>query len=116
MKHPPGEAGSYVVRVEVSSGDRSDVIYRHNVDSAIALVETNWAADGRSVTMLACNTISRRIMFTYDIGDHKMLAGVANDEALADQLRRKYTIPTGVQPIEWACSVEGSQAYKRLIR
>jgi hypothetical protein len=113
LRNLPGAAAEYRFRVEVSSPKGTAVIYRSQSTAAIGLIEAHWSQDGNEVGLLVCNKFNKRIsaLVGYDIANGYIIEGSVFRSALGAQIRRKYSLPTGVESIDWACSQAGSAAY-----
>lgn len=114
LKRPPITTGSYLVHIELNDGHRREIIYRHDVDSFITLVEVLWNSDRRTLSILACNSNSDTIIMGYDLQNRVILPSGTYEDALKEQIRIKYSLSAQVNPISWACSDEGTRAYQRL--
>jgi len=87
------------------------VIYRHERESYIGLVEAHWSARGTQVGLLVCNMFAQPLMVGYDFQNGSTINGTDFRPALELQIVQRYSVPKGRDPIGWACSAEGNAAY-----
>ena len=103
------------VALHTSRGDR--VLFEPDGDRIPMFEEVAWSNDSRWVSVLACDGLKREIHLAYDL---ELMQPVRPD-SIADQLRstitRRYRLTPdalsnfGNDPIEWACSEEGSRHF-----
>ncbi len=113
MRNLPAFAGDYKFRVEVSTGSGTTVIYEHQRQSAIGLVEIHWSPDNKQFGLLICNRYSGPLWISYDLARNRPLSLATFRSILEQQLRRKYRIAVDVDVVQWACSSRGSAAYRK---
>ena len=113
LRNLPGFEAEYAVRVEISGPSDQATIFSKK-RTAINFVEAQWLPDSTQVGVLLCGWWTGPFIGGYDTIRHRALDGNIFKSAIAQQVRDKYSVPPGVDPIRWACSSDGRDEYRRL--
>ena len=112
MRNHRGDDADYMLRIEVSTPQATDVIYDDNREAALGLIDAYWSADSKQVEVLSCNLLSGKLLIGYNVDRHETLSAEVLAPMLAEQIRQEYGLATGADVFHWACSDGGRYAYR----
>ncbi|MCX6975554.1 MAG: hypothetical protein NTZ94_14935 [Verrucomicrobia bacterium] len=111
----PNASPNLTFRVVATNERESRVIYSQQRDFYMTLVEFSWPEGSELGGVLICNGFSHfePLLFAVDFDTLALRESTFVKEGLTRQIRLKYRVPKEVDPLRWACSVDGERAFRQ---
>jgi hypothetical protein len=101
------------VYVTLERDSTSINLYDRPGDWMLGLVQVYWSPDSKFLGLLACNQMGTNLLVAYDLLNRRPMSDKVFLPEIRERLIRKYRLdPKNADPIEWACSENGTDAFE----
>ena len=105
----PASHGSHGLQVVYRTGGALYMVATESVPVSIGLAEVAWAEKDKRVILLLCG--SQRPIVCFDRPSRSSSVEHCQTDLVKAELRKHYDLPVPSEPLAWACSNAGREAF-----